>query len=283
MVSTSAQVSALSIAFMFVTLIACFGLPVFLAVRAKKKYGSAFSFVPLLVGALAFFIAQIIIRLPIIQGLLPTFGWYQQFMQMQWPYLIFLSFTAALVEEPARYIAFKIMKTRRAYPDGLAYGIGHGGIEAILIVGLSYISNIALSFMINGGSLGPLAGVLPASAISALTDTPSYMFLIGGIERVFAIALQIALSLLVLRGFQTGRRMRCLLLAIGIHGSVNLLAQACVLLGQSALPGDPQLGSVLLSEGFLLIVALLSVLYIVKRAKEWKKGISGETADTASL
>jgi len=266
------QVNSLSIAFMFVTLILCFGLPILLAVHAKKKYGKGFSFLPLFVGVLAFFISQVVFRIPVIQGLLPMFGWYQAFMQMQWPYLIFLSFTAGLVEEPARYIAFKIMKNRRAYADGLSYGIGHGGIEAILIVGLSYISNITLSFMINGGNLGPLANLIPASAVSALTDTPSYMFLIGGIERVFAIALHIALSLLVLRGFQTGRRARFLILAIVLHGAANFGALAISFLGKNLLPGNPQLGATLFSEGFLLIVAILSVCYIVKRAKEWKKG-----------
>lgn len=271
--SVSQQVGALSILFMFITLAVCFGLPVLLAVWAKRKYKKSFSFVPLLAGVLAFFISQVVFRIPVIQGLLPMFGWYQAFMQMQWPYIIFLSFTAGLVEEPARFIAFRIMKNRRAYTDGLSYGIGHGGIEAILLVGFSYISNISLSFMINGGNLGPLANLLPASAISALTDTPSYMFLVGGIERVFAIALQIALSLVVLKGFQTGNRGRWLLLAIILHGLTNLGAVGLVRLGPAVLPGNPQLGGTLLSEGFLLIVAVLSVIYIIKRAKDWKKGL----------
>jgi len=179
------QVSSLSIIFMVLTGVIVFAFPIGLAVWAKRRYRAAFSFIPLLGGVLAFFISQEIIRLPIVQLLLPTLPWFQSLMKVSWAYFLFMSFTAGLVEEPARYIVFSILKQRRSFTDGLSYGIGHGGIEAILLVGITYISNLFLSLAINSGNLGALGSQLPSTVISALTDTPSYLFAVAGIERIF--------------------------------------------------------------------------------------------------
>ena len=270
--STTPPVSTLSIAFMFLSMLIAFGLPIGLAIWAKGKYKTKFSFLPLIGGVLGFVISQEIFRIPIIQGLLPTFDWYQKFMQMRWPYLIFLSFTAGLVEEPARFIVFSILKKHRSFPDGLSYGIGHGGIEAILLVGFTYINNIVFAFAINSGGSNPLLSSLPSSVVSSFTSTPSYLFAVAGIERIFAITLQIALSLLVLKGFQVNRKGLYLLLAFLIHGLVNLAAVAAVSVGQQTGAAEPQIVSVLLSEGLLLVVAILSLIFIVKQARDWSRG-----------
>jgi uncharacterized membrane protein YhfC len=245
---------------MIVTLLISFGLPIALMILGRVKYKKSFSFIPMLAGILGFFISQILFRLPLIQAILPLMGWYKQFMQSGWPYVLFLSFTAGLVEEPARFVAFTIMKKRRRFTDGLSYGIGHGGIEAILLIGMTYISNLVLSMMINSSALVASSTLLPASVITALTGTSPWIFLAAGIERIFAVSLQIALSLLVLKGFQLHKKALYLTLAIVIHGLANFLALVFTQLGKAALPSTPELGSVLFSEGFLLIIGVLLVL-----------------------
>jgi uncharacterized membrane protein YhfC len=197
------------------------------------------------------------------QSVLPLFGWYQDFMKMQWPFLITACFTAGLFEEPARFIAFSIMRKKRTYPDGLSYGIGHGGIEAIILIGITYINNIVISLMMNSGSIGALGGMIPQASLNALANTPSYMFLIGGIERIFAITLHIALSLFVLRGFQVNKRWLYLVGSILLHGFANLAAIAAV-----------QLAGAWASEGVLLVIAVLSLLYIVRQARDWRRSLS---------
>ena len=43
---------------------------------------------------------------------------------------------AGVFEETGRYVSFKwFLKKETRIQDGLSYGIGHGGIEAMLIVG----------------------------------------------------------------------------------------------------------------------------------------------------
>ena len=249
---------------MFVTLTISFGLPLGLALFARLRWGRSFSFIPLLAGCAAFVVSQIILRTALLQGILPLFDWYRAFAEMKWPFYIFLSFTAGLFEEPARYIVFSLMKKRRSFVDGLSYGIGHGGTEAILLIGLTYVNNIILSLVLNGGY------ALPDAYVTALTGTPSYLFLVAGIERIFAVTFQIALSLLVLQGFRSRKKLRYLLVAILLHGCANLGAFAFNFLG-TLLFYDENLGGVLVSELFLLIVATLSVWYIVTRAREWRE------------
>lgn len=269
------HVSGLSILFMFVSVLVCFGLPIGLAIWAGRRYRGRLSFIAVLAGAAGFFVSQIIFRVPLLQAVLPAFEWFKRLQQMPWAYIAFLSFTAGLVEEPARFIAFSLMRKRRSFVDGLGYGIGHGGIEAIIVVGLSYVGNIALSIAINSGTLGALGSSLPASVVSSLTDTPSYLFLVGGLERVFAVSLQIALSLVVLSGFQVGRRAVYLVFAILLHGLANFVAVTLSQIGPKVMPGSPLLGGVVLSESALLIIAIVSVLYIAGKARAFRAGEPG--------
>lgn len=274
--SVVATVNPLSIVFMFITVLICFGVPVGLAIWAKTKYRKAFSLLPLLAGVLGFFISQIIFRLPIVQAVLPLFGWYQELKEMKWLYIVFMCFTAGLVEEPARFIAFSMMKKRRGFTDGLSYGIGHGGIEAILLVGISYIGNAVISLMLNSNT-SSLGALLPAAAITELAGTAPYRFLLAGAERIFAMLLHIALSLVVLKGFQTNKRVLYLFISFLLHGTANLAAIAAGTLGSVVISGSPVLGSDIFSEGVLLIVAILSVLYISKQAREWRNMQSAES------
>lgn len=250
------MVSSLSIVFMIVTVLISIGLPIALIIWVSKKYKPGF--MPIGMGMIVFFVMQIVIRTPLIQLLSMTEG-VQQFIQNNMVlYIVILSFTAGIFEEGGRYIAFKwLLKKKREWQHGIAYGIGHGGIEAFLLVGLAYIANIIFSIVINQGALesaaltpGILAQVQQAAA--PLVETPSYMFLISGLERVFAIALHIALSVFVLYGINA-RKKWYLLFAMLIHGLVNLIA---VTLGQNV--------SIWLSEVFMLLVAIGSIVYIVK-------------------
>ena len=66
--------------------------------------------------------------------------------------------------------------------------------------------------MINGGVMGDvLAGLDEATlqmaleGISALWTSPAYLFFLGGIERIVAVCLHVALSVLVWRAVRDGR------------------------------------------------------------------------------
>lgn len=264
------SVSATSILCMCVSLLICFGVPIGLAIWGKVRYKKAFSLLPLLGGFLGFFISQYLIRFSALQYLLPLFGWYKALAKMPWLYSAFLAITAGLFEESARFIVFNMMKKRRAFQDGLSYGIGHGGTEAILLVGFTYINNIVISLMINMGLLGSLVSRTPAlsqaalaTAAQQLTSIAPATFLLGGFERLFTMAIQIALSIVVLRGFVTNRKWLYLALAVLLHAFVDFPAG---LVGLHAVKV-----SVYVLEGFVYALGALSVIYIVWRARHWLK------------
>ena len=128
------------------------------------------------------------------------------------------------------------MKKWLDFPNALMYGIGHGGVEAILIGGLSGISNLVSMLMINSGAMQNTLAALPAesanqtvSQLSALWTTPAPLFFVSGIERISAIILHIGLSLLIYRTVKAGKCRTAAftaVLAYGIHFIVDFFAVA---------------------------------------------------------
>lgn len=108
--------------------------------------------------------------------------------------------------------------------------------------------------MINGGlmektmtALEPAitGGNLPSAL--CLT-TPAYQFYLAPVERISAIALQIALSILVYSAVKTGRKLQ-LAAAFGLHFAVDFLTVVC----GSTIP------TWALELGLLLVVAVICV------------------------
>ena len=267
-------VSPLSIIFMCVTLLICFGVPIGLAIWGKVKYKRAFSFLPLLLGIVGFTLFQIVIRVNILLPMIQTASWFKESISQpsfQWLYVVFLCVTAGLFEEPVRFAAFAILKKKQQYPNGLSYGIGHGGIEAILLIGLTYVNNLIYSIMINTGAFDPMLSSLPQAyqpqleaARTALISTSPDLFLIGGLERVFTIAIQIALSVLVVRGFMVNRKWIYLVFATLLHAVIDFIPSAMQMFKLN----------MWLIEGAIAVMAVLALLYIIKQARDWRKGQS---------
>ena len=150
-----------------------------------------------------------------------------------WLYALYGGLAAGLFEETGRYLAFAfaLKKYRSKNVNALMYGAGHGGFEAIVIVGLTMINNITWSLMINNGSISTLLGSLSGDqlaqaqqSVTLLAATPSYQFLLGGVERLFAIALHIALSVIVWFSVKWNGKLYLYPAAILIHFAVDAAA-----------------------------------------------------------
>ena len=136
--------------------------------------------------------------------------------------------SAALCEEGARWIVLTFfLKQFRRWDQGLQYGAGHGGVEAIIfgvLALISFISMIALRLL--DPAVLNLAGAAAEQAQAQMAQywaTPWYMSILAGLERVFAITLQIAMALLVVRSVAR-RQPLYLLAAIGLHTAVDFWA-----------------------------------------------------------
>jgi uncharacterized membrane protein YhfC len=211
---------------MIFTLIICFAVPIGLAVflYIKKKI----SLLAVAIGALTFFLMQIMIRIPALQILSQTAFYFRLTAYPFW-FALFLGFTAALFEEGGRWLAFRfLMKGHLDHKNALAMGIGHGGIEAMALVGMVYLNYFVIAFMINDGSfqssIVPVVGESAANQILAvLTGTNSTAFLLAGVERGLTLIIQIAFSMLV---YFSVRHHRLIYLGVAMlaHTVLDLLA-----------------------------------------------------------
>lgn len=140
-------------------------------------------------------------------------------------YTIYGGVAAALFEETGRFLAMKfLMKKRLTSDNALMFGVGHGGIEAMLILGISEVTNLALSSLINAGKISTILDPItdPAlktetyNSISALWTTSSDLFFLAGVERIFSITGHVAMSYLVFMAIKYGQK-KCLALAYVFH------------------------------------------------------------------
>lgn len=242
-----------------VSIIICFALPVvsFLVMQKKKlKIGRAF-----FTGVLAFSVSQVLIRIPLLNVLGQT-PFMQQLSQNIVPYGLLLGFTAGLFEEVARFLFCKLMlKKNRRYADAVAFGFGHGGIEAILLVGFSLISSLVLYIAMNNGTLTALVGEAAAATVAgqlgALTPINSVL---GGVERILAVMLHLGFSTMVFTGFVRNQPGKYLMFAILAH----TLVDAFVVIVPAFVPMSP-----LALEGIVLVFAALGLWYTLRAKKNF--------------
>lgn len=202
----------------------CFALPIagFIIMQVKKQKITR----PFLVGALAFFISQIVIRIPILTMVLPYMMWFIKLSMNSWLYGLFLGLTAGLFEEGARLIFIKLLcKRNRRYVDGIAFGLGHGGIEAIILVGVNLISMLVYFIAINSGTFDSLMARLDPAYVTAIYDQciglTAFDAALTGIERIMAVGAHIGMTVIILTGIKKNRSFLYLIIAILVHTALD--------------------------------------------------------------
>lgn len=180
-------------------------------------------------------------------------------------FAIYGALAAGIFEECGRFIAFKtVLKNKHQWKDGVAFGIGQGGIEAILIGVLSIINYLVMSNFINTGTFDQTIGAaVPAESLAQLKTIltgPSSMFLAIGIERVFAFTMQIGLTMVVLYGVRYKKNLY-LLLAIILHALMDVPA---------ALYQTGFFKNVWWAELVFFVYAIIAVVYIKKSKKSFE-------------
>jgi uncharacterized membrane protein YhfC len=227
-----------------VVLIASVALPLVacLVVRRLTKAG----FVSLLVGMVVFFVCFIIA--------IATQMLFSLFISSQIVLVLVLALRAGVVEELARFLAFKVfLRKKQAVGDALMYGVGHSGMEVLLVLTLAMVSNLMFVFMANAGMLDMLIATAPEQAdalrdaVNVLANTSPLLFSMGLVERVSAMILHISFSVIVFCAARQ-RKPLYLLLAILMH----TLADSSVLLLANGWVG---------AEMFELLLFVLAALY----------------------
>ena len=125
-------------------------LPLALALLVRRRLGVGWRYFAY--GALIFLLFQLVTRVPLVQliqsQIAPAL---QASRTLLVAWIAVLSLTAGLAEEIGRYVGYRWLMRReeKTWPKAIMYGVGHGGLESMLLVGglvlLGLINLLALS------------------------------------------------------------------------------------------------------------------------------------------
>lgn len=255
------MVTNLAIFFMILSTVVSIVVPIGLIVFFRKEYKASLKY--FFVGMLAFFIGTQLLESPINYLILIKSKAASDFFNRTIPFMLYGGLMAGIFEETARLICFKfVLKKDRRLINGVSYGIGHGGIEAILLCGIANINNVVIAILINCGMLNSIFGSSDATQeiYTKMVGTPEYFFALGGIERLFAMCLQVALSILVYKAV-VEKKKRFYLYAILIHAAIDFIPALY----------QKRIVSVWVAEGYVIMFGIISLVYIVYRMKRETK------------
>jgi len=245
------------------------GLPVALWLFLRRRAGVTWSLI--LTGALTFVLSQVVhVPLNLALGLAG-----EGRGVALWPLplqALAVGLSAGLCEEVLRYLVLRFWRREaRSWAQGVAFGAGHGGVEAILL-GLLVLSTFVSMLVLR--QVGPastgLSGDLleqTQAQVDAYWSISWYLPLLGALERVAAITMHVAWSLAVLRAV-TDRNLGWLAVAVAGHALVDGVVVWLVNTGWS-LPAV---------EGVVLLFALAASAFIVaQRSRAAEADVSRET------
>jgi len=252
---------------MVLTGLVCILYPIVLLVIWRRKTGAAVT--PCFVGALTFVLFALVLEQLLHRVCLMGDSALAQTIRGSVAlYTLYGGFAAGIFEETGRFAAFKLMKRRSDRETAVTYGIGHGGLEAILIVGLNMLVYAGLSVLLNqtggtelgviGGPDGPtsvFAGAAGGAMIALLQSITPAGCLLACYERLVTVLFHIALSVLVFAAARRPGRLWLYPVAILLHACVDFIA---VLYQQGIVQ------SLVLTEVFVTVYTALVIVFALR-------------------
>ena len=158
------------------------------------KFISRYDVKPFVIGALCFFISALVLESlfhSLVLGMDTPIS--RAINNSTFLYVLYGSLTAGVFEEVGRLIGFKyFLRNDNKKEASIMYGIGHGGIEAIMLVGVPFVLYWAI-----------LKGLIPVDATTEMQLKPilssltSFQIIMTMLERTYALFFHIALSIIV--------------------------------------------------------------------------------------
>ena len=217
-----------TITVIIIDIILGFAVPVALSWWLIKKYKISLSTV--LIGAATFIVFALVLE-SIMHNIVLTGARGEAIRGNTWYYALYGGLAAGIFEEVGRYIAMKflLIKEPTKVSPAIAYGVGHGGVEMLIIFGIGMISTLMMALMINNGQINEIMSQVPANAMDQLQSqidqvqtASSASYLLGLWERASAMIMHISLSVLVWTAVRKGGKWSWLFpAAILIHAVVD--------------------------------------------------------------
>lgn len=229
-------VSTIQLALILLTAILGIALPLIAAIIWCKKKHEPFTTV--LIGAATFLLFAIVIEKPLQALVIQLDSPVSQFVNARpvlWAFIVGLF--PGVFEETGRFVAFKtVLRKRTQRETGLTHGIGHGGFEAMFILGITYIEYFVFAIMLNQGSffelmIEPVKDTLTPDVIKQITGIVEQIttFSAGAlglalIDRLIAVFYHIGASILVFYAAKDKKRLWLYPFAIAIHTAIDMVA-----------------------------------------------------------
>ena len=225
--------STSSMLFILLTAVLGIALPLIAAIIWCKKKHEPFTTV--LIGAATFLLFAIVIEKPL-QAIVISFdNPVSQFVNAR-PVLwgIIVGLFPGVFEETGRFVAFKtVLRKRKQRETGLSHGIGHGGFEALFILGITYIEYFVFAIMLNQGSfvelmIEPVKDTLTPEVVKQITGIVEQITTFSAatmgvalVDRLIAVLYHIGASIIVFYAVKDKKKWWLYPLSILIHTVID--------------------------------------------------------------
>ena len=200
-----------SIPSLIITVLLMIAVPVgcFLSWRGKHKQQTKISY--LIAGAIGFILSARVLELGVHYVCILADNPVSRFINGNtWAFVLYGIMMAGVFEECGRHIVFRyILKKNRTRENAVLYGIGHGGIEILAVLLPTMILYLVIAILFSQGNVEEAMNQLKITEETAAAALPSVraaaafnygMMAMNVIERLFAMALHIGLTVIVYYG-----------------------------------------------------------------------------------
>lgn len=147
-------------------------------------------------------------------------------------YALYGGLMAGIFEETGRLVAFRFLaKNYSGKENAVTYGIGHGGFEAMSVVGFGFIQYFTIARMINDGSMATTLAAASGQELASLKEVVTFISsltaatcAVNVIDSLCSLILSIALSVILYHSFTTPGKKWLFPIAILLHAGLSIFA-----------------------------------------------------------
>lgn len=150
-------------------------------------------------------------------------------------YCVYGALAAGIFEETGRFVAYKtLMRRHYSTKNAVLMGIGHGGCEALLLVGLNYITYAVTALSVNALGTEQFIQMSSAGNAEVAATLQTQLESIAGIgavtvvqaiyERVIAMTFHVCMSVIVYKAVSQRGKVWLYPLAVVLHAVLDVPA-----------------------------------------------------------
>lgn len=216
------------------TIILMFMIPIAFFIPWRKKYKQQTKISWLVAGAAGFIISARVLELGVHYLCILADNPVSHFINGNTvAYVLYGITMAGVFEECGRYIILKnIMKKNRSPENAVLYGIGHGGIEILVVILPAMVTYLAVAVLFSAGNIDNALSTLKITEETAAAALPSVqaaaVFDFGTaalsvLERIITMAAHVGLTVIVYYSVCKEKK-RCLPMAVILHMLIDTFA-----------------------------------------------------------